>query len=140
MFNISNEPDRSRLILILLCFPKTYNKKVKTRSKMAFFHVFCPFQTMFQRFRRRRRRNLGQYARSLRTSFCCSKTYIKMVKKGQKQVKMAFFIFFCPFQTISRRFRRRRRQNHGLYARSPRTAFRFSITYINRSKMVKNRL
>ena len=80
------------------------SKKVKNRSKMAFSMFFCPFQTISRRFCRRRRRNLGQYARSLRTSFCCSKTYIKWSKKVKNRSKMAFFMFFCPFQTISRRF------------------------------------
>ena len=92
------------------------------------------FQTMSRRFRRLRRRNLGQYARSLLTSFCCSTTYIKMVKKGQKQVKNGIFHVFCPFQTISRRFRRRRRRNLGQYARSLRTSFCYSKTYIKKVK------
>ena len=62
---------------------------------------FCPFQTISRRFRRRRRRNLGQYARSLRTSFCCSKTYIKMVKKGQKQSKQVTNTICSCLLTVS---------------------------------------
>ena len=45
MFNISNDPDGSKLILGLFCFPEIYikrSKKVKNRSKMVFFHVFLP--------------------------------------------------------------------------------------------------
>ena len=74
------------------------SKKVKNRSKMAFSMFFCPFQTISRRFCRRRRRNLGQYAPSLRKTFNWLKTYIKNVKKGQKQVTNGKFYVFASFR------------------------------------------
>ena len=87
------------------------SKKVKNGSQIPFVYVFCPFQTMSRRFRRRRRRNHGPYACSLRTAF-----FENIHKKSQKRSKIGHkwhVLCFCPFQIIFRRFRRRRQRNHG---------------------------
>ena len=48
MFNISNDPDGSKLILGLLCFPEIYIKKVKKGQKQVKNGIFSCFLACFR--------------------------------------------------------------------------------------------
>ena len=115
--------------------PEKVKQRVKKGRKQVKNGIFFMFFACFRLYLE----NLGQYARSLRTTFCCSKTYIKKVKKVKNRSQMASFMFLPVSDYFSEISSPKATKSRAVGPFTTNDVFVYRNIHRKRSKKVKNR-